>query len=79
MILCLCEIGWLYSKIEVFVNQMTQSPTTDVLNLNIQYTSGGSDLFRGVIAQAFAYAIQVLLCYVEKSIVVIACAHSFCE
>ena len=57
MILCLCEIGWLYSKIEVFINQMTKAPTSDILNMN--HSGMGTDLFRGVIAQAFAYAIQV--------------------
>lgn len=59
MLLCLCEIGWLYGKIETFLNKLLNANTNTVLRSDNIQSFGSSDLFHGAIAQAFAYAIQV--------------------
>ena len=70
IILCLCEIGWLYGKVETFLNKLLQSSTGSVMNTNTSHGNSNSEptdteLFRGVIAQAFAYSVQVSACAME--------------
>lgn len=63
VILSLCEIGWLYNKIETFLDQLLQ-PNVEMDSVNLMNpdrnagTPVNGDLFRGLVPQAFAYAVQ---------------------
>jgi len=67
VILSLCEIGWLYNKIETFLNHLLQPNIEESVNImnhkrntntNNHSNTVSGDLFRGLVPQAFAYAIQ---------------------
>jgi len=69
MVLCICELGWLFNRINDFLKRIFQSDgpntssTTSANSSNSNSYSpmmvNGSNVSKGLILQAFGYALQV--------------------
>ncbi len=65
-VLCLCELGWLYSKVSAYVEAVQ---STSLSSSSSSSTSGSGS--RGVMVQSFGFALQVNMIVVVVVVMVV--------